>query len=130
MHPSIYLYICTPSGPTTRCATTLSGSHAPIYISIHLYTFWCGDQVRDELHALRGRDDEAELAGEAEAARSLQLSLQPLYAKPPPVWLHPAFAAEFGDAFISETGLDAVRGTIDACNLDALSRWRWPSSYE
>ena len=63
-------------------------------------------QVREELHSLRGKDEEAELLDEAEAARSQQLSLQPLYAKPPPVWLHPAFAAEVGDAFIAGTGLD------------------------
>ena len=34
------------------------------------------------------------------------LSLQPLYKRPPPVWLHPAFIAEFGDAFIEGSGLD------------------------
>ena len=63
-------------------------------------------QVREELHSLRGKDEEAELLDEAEAARSQQLSLQRLYAKPPPVWLHPAFASEVGDAFIAGTGLD------------------------
>jgi hypothetical protein len=67
---------------------------------------WTEDQVCEELHSLRGKDEEAELLDEAEAARSQQLSLQPLYAKPPPVWLHPAFAAEVGDAFIVGTGLD------------------------
>ena len=70
-------------------------------------TTWSEDQVREELNTLRGKDQEAELQQEAEAARSEQLSLQPLYAKPPPVWLHPAFAAEFGDAFIGGTGLEA-----------------------
>ena len=47
---------------------------------------------------------------QAEAARYEQLSLQPLYARPPPVWMHPAFAAEFGDAFIAGTGLE--KGTM------------------
>jgi hypothetical protein len=48
----------------------------------------------------------ARAASQAEAARFHELSLQPLYARPPPVWLHPAFAAEFGDAFIAGTGLE------------------------
>ena len=39
-----------------------------------------------------------------------QLALQSIYAKPPPIWLHPAFAAEFGDAFIGGTGLEG--GTL------------------
>lgn len=64
-------------------------------------------QVREEINALRGRDAENDLHEEAQQARSQQLSLQSLYAKPPPVWLHPAFAAEFGDAFIAGTGLEA-----------------------
>lgn len=52
--------------------------------------------MRAELNELRGQDEEAEMLEEAEAARSDHLCLQPLYAKPPPIWLHPAFAAEFG----------------------------------
>ena len=38
--------------------------------------------------------------------RAQQLSRQPLYAKPPPAWRHPAFAAEFGDSFIGGTALE------------------------
>ena len=70
-------------------------------------TTWTEEQVREELNSMRGRDEEAEMQEEADHARSQQLSLQPLYAKPPPVWLHPAFAAEFGDAFIAGTGLES-----------------------
>ena len=70
-------------------------------------TCWSEEQVRDELQTLRGRDIEAELEAEAEADRAQHLSLQSLYAKPPPIWLHPAFAAEFGDAFIADTALEA-----------------------
>ena len=98
--------------------------------------------MREELHALRGKDEDAELHDEAEIARAQQLSLQvrsptfldrrspsltapllrspsliapllrlqPLYAKPPPIWIHPAFAAEFGDAFLAGTGLEG--GTL------------------
>jgi hypothetical protein len=65
---------------------------------------WGAEAVRDELSTQRGRDEEAELDADADEARALQLTLQPLYAKPPPIWLHPAFAAEFGDAFIAGTG--------------------------
>ena len=71
---------------------------------------WGPHEVREHLQALRAKDDEMELDREAEAARFAQLSLQPLYAKPPPIWLHPAFAAEFGDAFIGGTGLES--GTL------------------
>lgn len=37
------------------------------------------------------------------------LTLQPLYKKPPPVWMHPCVLAEFGDAFLEKTGT----GTLD-----------------
>ena len=67
---------------------------------------WDASEVRKKLETLRAKDAEASLNSEAEAARSQQLSLQLLYAKPPPVWLHPALAAEFGDAFIAGTGLE------------------------
>ena len=83
---------------------SLRGKHEALHASAHHGAL--SPQVREELHSLRGKDEEAELLDEAEAARSQQLSLQPLYAKPPPVWLHPAFAAEVGDAFIVGTGLD------------------------
>ena len=73
-------------------------------------SLWDPEQVRREMDALRGRDDDADLREEAEEARLQHLSLQPLYAKPPPIWVHPAFAAEFGDAFIGGTGLES--GTL------------------
>ena len=67
---------------------------------------WSPQDVCDELHKLRSHDDEADLQEEAELFRMEQLSLQPIYAKPPPAWLHPAVAAEFGDPFIGGTALE------------------------
>ena len=58
-------------------------------------------EIADELHRIRSADEEAEVLQAAESSRAEQLSLQPLYARPPPVWLHPAFAAEFADPFIA-----------------------------
>ena len=51
---------------------------------------WKASQVAEELFKLRSADEEADMREEAEETRQKQLSLQPLYAKPPPVWLHPA----------------------------------------
>ena len=68
--------------------------------------------MREELTLLRGRDEVAELEEEAEEARAQRLCLSALYAKPPPVWLHPAFAAEFGDAFIAGTAFEG--GSLQA----------------
>ena len=67
---------------------------------------WTAEAVAKEVHALRSSDEDADLVEEADADRANHLSLQPLYAKPPPVWLHPAFAAEFGDSFIGGTCLE------------------------
>ena len=67
---------------------------------------WREEEVREQLHRLRSADDEADAAVAYDAARFQALSLQPLYAKPPPVWMHPAFAAEFADGFIGGTGLE------------------------
>ena len=67
---------------------------------------WSAEDVRTELHKLRSADEAAELLEDAEASRAQHMSLQALYAKPPPIWLHPAFAAEFGDAFIGGTALE------------------------
>ena len=68
--------------------------------------FWEPERVRAEMEALRGHDEEADLEAAAEEARAHQLCLQPLYAKPPPIWMHPAFSAEFGDAYVGGTGLE------------------------
>ena len=68
---------------------------------------WNQETLRKELHALRTADEEADLLEEAEVQRAKQLCLQPLYARPPPIWFHPAFAAEFGDAFIGGTAFEA-----------------------
>ena len=68
--------------------------------------YWEAEQVSDEIHKLRNVDEEKDLVDEADADRANHLTLQPLYARPPPIWLHPAFAAEFGDAFIGGTSLE------------------------
>ena len=34
------------------------------------------------------------------------LTLQPLYKSPPPIYLHPLFVAEVGDVFLEGTGMD------------------------
>jgi len=64
------------------------------------------EKIRAKLHGLRARSEAAEMKKEVEAARSQQLSLQALYPRPPPAWLHPAFGAEFGDSFIGGTSLE------------------------
>jgi len=51
------------------------------------------------------------IAREREEERRRQsMSLQALYKRPPPVWMHPAFLGEFGDAFLEGTGLQG--GTV------------------
>ncbi|KAL6068400.1 Component of oligomeric Golgi complex 3 [Balamuthia mandrillaris] len=48
-----------------------------------------------------------EVEKEQEEQRKFEhLSLQSLYKRPPPVWIHPAFLGEFGDAFLEGTGLE------------------------
>ena len=41
---------------------------------------------------------------EEAAALAQQLALQPLYKRPPPVWLHPSFLSQY-DAFLDGTGM-------------------------
>ena len=72
-------------------------------------------QVQHLLHTLRSADEEMDLSAEAEGARVKQLSLGPLYAKPPPIWVHPAFGAEFGDPFIAGTGLEVMQPEDKLC---------------
>ena len=64
-------------------------------------------EIAEELHKVRSADEEAEVIQAAESSRAEQLSLQPLYARPPPIWLHPAFAAEFADPFIAGTAFES-----------------------
>ena len=80
---------------------------------------WTPQQIADELHMVRTADEEAEVAKEAETSRAEQLSLQPLYARPPPIWLHPAFAAEFADPFIAATPFEdgAMHVSIEVLTL-------------
>jgi thiol-disulfide isomerase/thioredoxin len=67
---------------------------------------WRQDEISEELHKVRSADEEAELSSAADKSRASKLCLQDLYAKPPPVWLHPAFAAEFADPFIAGTAFE------------------------
>jgi len=77
------------------------------YLSIVANTCWDEEVIRQRLHALRVRDEEEEVTEAVQLARQKQLSLRALYDKPPPIWKHPGFAAEFGDAFIGGTPLEA-----------------------
>lgn len=65
-------------------------------------------EITEELHKVRSADEEEEILEAAQASRAEQLSLQPLYARPPPIWLHPAFAAEFADPFIADTPFEGA----------------------
>ena len=64
---------------------------------------WSPEEIAKELHKVRSADEEAEVAASALSSRAEHLSLQPLYARPPPIWLHPAFAAEFADALVADS---------------------------
>ena len=59
------------------------------------------------------------------SSRAEHLSLQSLYARPPPIWLHPTFAAEFADPFIADTPFEEsvmhVSLEVFALSLDALT---------
>ena len=52
------------------------------------------EKIRTKLHGLRGHSEAADLKQAADVARAQELSLQALYPRPPPAWLHPAFGAE------------------------------------
>lgn len=39
-------------------------------------------------------------------ARQSQMTLQPIYKNPPPLWLHPALVSLFGDAYLEGTGME------------------------
>jgi hypothetical protein len=83
---------------------------------------WSAEEVVSALHEVRSADEEAHIAREAESSRAGKLSLSELYAKPPPVWLHPAFAAEFADAFIAGTAFEEVRAWPRRCLTTAHAR--------
>ena len=75
------------------------------YLSVVTGQCWDEETIRQRLHALRVRDEEDEVTEAVLLARQKQLTLKALYEKPPPIWMHPGFAAEFGDAFIGGTPL-------------------------
>ena len=85
---------------------------------------WEPAAIAEELHKVRSADEEADVLRSAEAARAEQLSLAPLYARPPPIWLHPAFAAEFADPFIAGTPFEdcTMHASVEvlALTLDAM----------
>ena len=67
---------------------------------------WAPNRVMEEVRKLRSRDEEKELAAESEICHAKQMTLWQLYNNPPPLWVHPVFACEFGDSFISGTSLE------------------------
>ena len=103
-HLALFAPACDRAGGTGECEAERGLALRYVQLATEC---WDAEGVRKRIESLRAKDDEAELIAEADVARFKQLSLQPLYARPPPVWLHPAFAAEFGDAFIAGTGLES-----------------------
>lgn len=54
-----------------------------------------------------------EIANEADEEKMFEnMSLQSLYKRPPPVWIHPVFLGQFGDTYISGTGLESNSGQL------------------
>ena len=82
---------------------------------------WTPEQVISELHALRGHDEEAELARESILSMHKQLMLSYLYNDAPPVWQHPTFAAEFADAFLCGTSLEGNFPLSSHLNVSLLA---------
>ena len=76
------------------------------------------DAFRFLLTQVRSADEEADVTIAAQKSRAGKLCLYELYAKPPPVWLHPAFAAEFADPFIASTAFEEseLHISIEVCS--------------
>jgi len=77
------------------------------------------EKIRAKIHGLRGADEFLEAQEKAQEDKCDNLVLHKLYAKPPPIWLHPCFAGLFGDSFIEGTGLEfgGVFTTLQVFNL-------------
>ena len=56
---------------------------------------------------------------QARTQRFRHMTLQPLYKRPPPLWAHPVFQGEFGDAYLENTGMEGgdVLGALAAFDL-------------
>jgi len=89
------------------------------YMAMRTQT-WNDDKVREELLKIRNTDEFAEDREDFKEALADHLSLQPLYGKPPPVWLHPTFCAAFCDHAIEGTGLDGVGSAHTSLEFFAL----------
>ena len=74
---------------------------------------WSAEKIRE--NNFTNRIYSAAFEEEKERKRKMfaEMSLQQLYRKPPPIWMHPAFGAEFGDAYLQGTGLEG--GTLSVC---------------
>jgi hypothetical protein len=57
-----------------------------------------------------------------EEKRLQEFSLKPLYKKPPPVWVHPTFLGEFGDAYLEGIAAGADLNTTLAAFSLVLDR--------
>jgi thiol-disulfide isomerase/thioredoxin len=76
-------------------------------------------KIKDSIHELRATDEFMDAKDEAQEEKWEHLILFKLYAKPPPVWLHPCFSGLFGDPFVEGTGLElgGVFTTLQVFNL-------------
>ena len=77
------------------------------------------DKIREAIHELRATDVFMDAKDEAQEEKWEHLMLHKLYAKPPPMWLHPCFSGLFGDPFVEGTGLEfgGVFTTLQVFNL-------------
>ena len=65
------------------------------------------EQVMEQANANRVYSYWEKEEQQAAAARQASLSLASLYKRAPPVFVHPAFLGQMGDAFLEGTGLDS-----------------------
>jgi len=74
----------------------------------------------------------AEEKKKAEEFRLAHFSLQSLYKRPPPVWIHPTYLGAFGDAFVQGSSLEggnlsATMGCFSFVLNDCLKVFSTPS---
>ena len=66
------------------------------------------DSNKNRIFSLWQKQQAAEME-----ARDAHLTLRPMYKRPPPLWNHPMVVAEFGDAYLENTGLEG--GELTSC---------------
>lgn len=111
--------------PPLRHLWSLRTHHAGhTQLTHHAIITLCGapaaNQVREELLKIRNSDEFADDRDAFREAVADRLSLQPLYGKPPPVWLHPTFCAAFADHAIKGTSLEGESSAHASFELFAL----------